>query len=395
MLNISRKISFVFLISSIAGCSVHESSQVDPEQNSVPFLEVPFENNLIIPVIINNRQYSFLVDTGASLTIVDKNIAAEITRSIHQSELPTFYREMLSRIHTTRGVSEREHYVPVKPLSFIIGSEEFRDDEIWLAADMTIFTQLLGVKIDGLIGVETFRKINWLINNDKKILQLLKNAPPVDNWQNCTGYSDSFTLSPLLSFNYGNDSVNFNIDTGADVAYASNEFINMLKLKKGAITAYSKKNTMSGDLIGNYESSDFILNGLTFNNMPLGELRITDNSINLYAMGLQFLSRFNRYAFIPSRMLFCYDAKSIEKQGLTPKRNLSIRYVDQGIEFFYNDSDSIAGTGIKNGDIILKINNKSYSPVQIDNIREILNMTPSGNLSITIQRHGMIKTINL
>nr|WP_011279199.1 hypothetical protein [Sodalis glossinidius]CAI59324.1 hypothetical protein pSG1.55 [Sodalis glossinidius]CAI59497.1 hypothetical protein pSG1.55 [Sodalis glossinidius] len=83
---------------------------------------------------------------------------------------------------------------------------------------------------------------------------------------------------------------------------------------------------------------DYILAGLTFNNHPLGEIRVAGNNNNQYLLVMIFLSRFNRYAFISSKILFCYDTNSLHKENKYPVRNIGVRYYDERIEIFYNES---------------------------------------------------------
>jgi len=48
-----------------------------------------------------------------------------------------------------------------------------------------------------------------------------------------------------------------------------------------------------------------------------------------------------------------------------------------------------------NGDIILKANDKTYPPEQIDMLRKVLAETPKGALNLTIQRNAQQLEISL
>lgn len=184
------------------------------------------------------------------------------------------------------------------------------------------------------------------------------------------------------------------MDTGASDSYVGKEFIEFAKKQKGTLVLDNPV-SRNGDVIGNYNSPLYILRGLKFSNMPLGELKVTENPNQIYAVGMDFLSRFNRYVFIPSRMMFCYDVSSIERHGLTSQRSISIRYIEQHIELFYNYNDNLKNTGLRNGDILLKINGTAYPPAQIDKVREILELTPKGKLTLTIQRGTQRQEVRL
>ncbi|MDE9590734.1 hypothetical protein KKJ23_24660, partial [Xenorhabdus bovienii] len=96
--------------------------------------------------------------------------------------------------------------------------------------------------------------------------------------------------------------------------------------------------------------------------MSLGETKVSESQNQQFAVGMEFLSRFKRYAFIPSRMMFCYDTQSIERHDLASKRSISVRYAHQHIEVFYNNDAVLRNTGLRNGDILLKVNGVAYSP---------------------------------
>lgn len=387
-------IALSFFISGIEGCVSHQISKKEGKTQSVPVLDTHFETSLIIPVTINKKNYKFILDTGTSLTVIDKKIAEKLTRPMRPDEMPPDYHEALSGITTVNGELEQQHYTLVKPMPFFIGSEEIRDNDVWIAADTTLISQALGTEISGLIGIDTIRKLNWQVDNNKKRLLLTKDAPSARDWQQCSGYDDSYNRSPLLWFTYGNDDVGFRVDTGANGSYVGKEFIAFSKKQRGSLVLDNPA-SRNGDIIGNYNSPLYILKGLKFNNMPLGELKVSENPNQLYAVGMDFLSRFTRYAFIPSRMMFCYDVSSIERHGLISQRRISIRYSERHIELFYNSDDNLKDTGLRNGDILLKINGINYTPAQIHKVREVLQLTPKGKLTLTIQRGTQRQEINL
>ncbi|WP_237387624.1 retroviral-like aspartic protease family protein [Xenorhabdus sp. Sc-CR9] len=393
----ARKIVPLLLcVTGLAGCTNTLANKVQVKNPATPetILDTHFENNLIVPVTINHKTWRFLVDTGASITVIDKNIAAEITQPWLLSELPANYRQEFSHVKTVSGSLENQNFTILKPMPFSIGSQEIRDNDIWLSMDLSLFVQSLGVDINGIIGIDTFRKINWQVDNEKKRLVLLKDGPSALAYQQCTGYEDSYNRMPQLWFNYGDNHVPFRIDTGADGSYVTNDFIRFAKEHKGSVTLDSV-NSPGVDASGMMNAPIYILKGLTFNNMSLGETKVSESQNQQFAVGMEFLSRFKRYAFIPSRMMFCYDTQSIERHDLASKRSISVRYAHQHIEVFYNNDTALRNTGLRNGDILLKVNGVAYSPAQIDEVRKWLMLTPEGKLKLTVQRDTQQMEINL
>ena len=378
----------------IDGCSRHQSSDKAGSTQASIVSDTPIESSLIIPVTIQNNTYKFIVDTGASLTVIDKKLAEKLTREMRSDELPEVYRDSLQSIIGVNSQLEKQKYTLVKPVPFSIGNEIISDNEVWIATDLNLFSQAAGQDISGFIGIDTIRKLNWLVDNKKKRLVITKDAPSAREWQQCTGYEDSYNRAPLLWFSFGKDEASFRIDTGASGSYVSTDFIDFLKSQKAAV-ALSKASSRHVDISGNHHSDTYILKGLAFNDMALGEMKASESSSQLYAVGMDFLSRFPRYAILPSRMMFCFDADSIERHGLTSQRSFSIRYTGNHIELFYNSDDDLKDTGLRNGDILLTINGITYPPAKIDTVRTILDLTPKGKLTLLIQRGQQRQEVHL
>lgn len=122
-------------------------------------------------------------------------------------------------------------------------------------------------------------------------------------------------------------------------------------------------------------------------------MRFSENNNNQYLLGLNLLSRFNRYSFMPSKMLFCYDTNSLYKENQYPVRNIGVRYHNEHIEIFYNKQSNIDKYHLENGDVIIKINDVVYPPKEIEKVRDILSLTPKGKLTLIIKRLGVNQKI--
>ena len=348
-------------------------------------LDITSDRNLIIPVTIENKTWHFLVDTGSSFTILNQKVADEITKPYPAAELPAFYRENLSGITTAYGSMSRNDYAIIRPRPLTIGSQQINDDTPWISLDLSQMVEALGSDIDGIIGVDTFRKLNWQVDNQKKRLLITREAPSASDYRYCTGYSDAYNSMPQLWLRYENTDIAFGIDTGCNGVTADREFIQFAKDHHAALMLDNPNDTaMDGSGLKN--APLYIFQGLTFNQMPLAEVKLEINQNQQYSLGMGFLARFARYAFIPSRLMFCYDADSLERHELASVRHIKVRYNNPNIEVFYNDEAAMDMLGIRNGDVILALNGISYPPAQIDRLREKLALTPAGKLKLKIQR---------
>ncbi|MCG7497710.1 aspartyl protease family protein [Vibrio sp. Of7-15] len=357
-------------------------------------LDTNFEESLIIPVTIANKTYSFMVDTGASVTIINSHIANEITEPVKLNALPEHHQKDFGNIRAVSGTLQQNSIHFLKPVPISLGEKTISDHEIWIAIDMSLVSQAVGTDIDGIIGIDTFRQMNWLVDNSTKRLTITSSALPSSQFDQCIGYSDNYNRSPVLNLTYANGEVAMNVDTGASNGYVGQEFIDYL-LHNTQLAEKIPHASLSVDAIGFNHTDEYVLNDLEFNGMPLGGLQISGNPGEQYALGMDFFSRFQQYAFMPSRMLFCYNAETIKQKWQKPHRTIYVRYANDNLEVFYNAEAMLADHGLKNGDIILKANGKSYKPPQIGKLNDILSYTPKGELSLTIQRGEEVKTFQI
>lgn len=348
------------------------------------------EHEIIIPVTINQKTYNFMVDTGASVTVINEKIATTITHPIKFTDLPLNYQDDLQEIQTVSTSLNQLDIIFLQPITFFIGYQEISDNDLWLSQDLSSLTQAVGVDIDGLIGIDTFRKINWQIDNKKKRLVLSNDAPSASQYERCIGYEDSYNRAPLLYINHGDTEIGLYVDTGATRSYLGKDFIEFLSANNAMVQPILES-SLSVDASGVNLTNEHIISELFFNEMPLGQMLVGENQNNMNSLGMNFFSHFERYAFIPSKMMFCYDGKSIEKNDLIPQRTIPIRYVHPHIEVF-NDNKKL---GLLAGDVILKVNGKAYRPEEIYQVRKMLSYTEPGKLCLNIRRSKKEKTICL
>lgn len=127
--------------------------------NSVPFT---IKNNLIfVPISINGKQYQFLFDTGAPLSI-SKQLQDE-----HQFKI-------ISK-GTIKDSNHNKKKVKWSRLNAIkIGEATFTNQTAFVG-DFEANPILKCLKIDGIIGSNLIRQANWVINQENKTLSFSSN----------------------------------------------------------------------------------------------------------------------------------------------------------------------------------------------------------------------------
>ncbi|MCF5888365.1 aspartyl protease family protein [Aeromonas veronii] len=368
----------------VQGCTASDSSTKHNAPR--PVLTVHYENAPLIPVTIAGEQYQFLLDTGASITFIDRRLASRF-KALTLSELPRAYQADFATVNSVSSQLGSEQLGFVEPQPFSVGSVTIDDSDLWATVDFDLFSQSLGSRIDGILGIDTIRRFNWVFDRDKHQLTALLTAPSAATFERCIGYEDSYNRSPAVYLTHGESSVRMYLDTGADQSYADHAFIDFMASQK-AISGEDAMPRKGVDASGMVEGREHILTGLHFDERQLGELRVSENSNEQYGLGLDFVNRFNRFAIMPGRMMLCYDADSLARKVPPTLRNIGVRFDGEHLQVYYSDERDLAPYGLANGDILEQINGVDYRPLEIDKVRELLSTSKPGSLKLRIVREG-------
>ncbi|HHQ5455455.1 TPA: aspartyl protease family protein [Aeromonas veronii] len=373
----------------VQGCTAPDSST--KRNVPGPVLTVHYESAPLIPVTIAGEQYQFLLDTGASITFIDRRLASRF-KALTLSELPRAYQADFATVSSVSSQLGSEQLGFVEPQPFSVGSVTIDDSDLWATIDFDLFSQSLGSRIDGILGIDTIRRFNWVFDRDKHQLTVLLTAPSAATFERCIGYEDSYNRSPAVYLTHGESSVRMYLDTGADQSYADHAFIDFMVSQK-AISGEDATPRKGVDASGMVEGREHILTGLHFDERQLGELRVSENSNEQYGLGLDFVNRFNRFAIMPGRMMLCYDANSLARKVPPILRNIGVRFDGEHLQVYYSDERDLAPYGLANGDILEQINGVAYRPLEIDKVRELLSTSKPGSLKLRIVREG--KPLNI
>lgn len=84
-----------------------------------------------------------------------------------------------------------------------------------------------------MIGMESFRKFAWQIDNIKKRLIVTKDAPSAFSYSTCIGYSNQLYRMPEISLQHDDDhEILFLIKTGSNSSNIGFTFSNFLSENK-------------------------------------------------------------------------------------------------------------------------------------------------------------------
>ncbi|MDV5226908.1 aspartyl protease family protein [Providencia rettgeri] len=371
-----------------------------PKKNA-PILVHSFKNQyveyILVPVLIKGKKYTFMLDTGSSSSIIDKNLASKLTTNMNK--LPKLYYKYFNTVNTVSGQKKLEEINFVHPIPFSIGTKYFDGGEFWVTDDLSLLSQATGENISGILGVDIFRQLNWEIDRKNKILTIYDNPPPISEYQQCSPYDDYTFGSPYFRTYFDDDIyVSTKLDTGSSSNYISNElieYINNNKTNAVLEPVESFNNNISIEFSGivknnnkNYKIKQFQFNNSDFYDK---EFHITNN--DSYAIGMSTLESFDKYLLSPNKMLFCYNMATTQKINLKNTRNINFRSYNNQIEIFYNNEKVTSEFSLKNGDILISINGIKYPANAVTKVKKLIDTLPKGQVELVINRQG--KLINI
>ena len=162
----------------------------------------------------------------------------------------------------------------------------------------------------------------------------------------------------------------------------------------GAKVTEAGKNSLSATAKGIHKQSSYLIDGLYFQDRSVGRLLVKSSNSEINNLGMNFFSRFDDYLFIPSKMLFCYNADVFTHDEEKSLRSIGLRYFGGYVELFQNDPAEISIFGLKNGDRLLAVNGQIVEPAKIGDLREILSTTPAGQLKLQIERDSKVVEVS-
>jgi len=346
-----------------------------------------------VPVVIAGKTYTFLLDTGAGYTILDFHIASTLTQSLPDNEVPAIIQQSFDHGVGTAGQSlGKEDTTFWRPLPMRIGDHESRNATPWIGLDLSHLTQALGVRVDGIIGADMIRQLNWKVDNKARTLTVFPDTPSLLGYEQCVPYSSSYGNAPDLRFDMKNGQwLTLGVDTGAMDLLLGSDTLNNLHAHGVDIEPIGQIALASGK--GTDDVSRYLVRGLIFNGAMLGKMLAVENPGNVDNLGTVFLSRLDSYLLDSADMLFCYNASTLSRDDQNSMRFVALVVQDGRVEIGGNDPKDIDGYGFRNGDILLEVNQQEARPREIGELREKIENTPAGQLKVVIERQGVKQNV--
>lgn len=332
--------------------------------------EIPFEEDgwVYIQVSVNdsNEKLSFVFDTGASSSVIDKGTAQKLgIKSNHKQ--------------TVTGASGNETYNIALKQKLNFGKFTLKNLPL-VIVDLKHLKERSGRPIDGIVGYDMISKFITQLDFNSQRLKLyssIKSVPQLETYSKLKIRSIRPIPKVSLGFTLKNGIAlkgDFLFDSGANsTLILTSPFVNKHNLRQEVGDTYYKKSsgltsTVSEDLIGNLKS--VVFNNSMFTDVPI-TLSNSKNGVlsrkNIAGiLGAEIINRFQIVLDYDNNTMYLKPNKSIDRPF---KYNYSgFTYIKKDNRFIVEDvieNSPVAKLGIVKGDELLSINDYDGKDMRI------------------------------
>lgn len=239
-----HKICFIIAAALIfQSCSFYKAPQlikkgVVKNTDYVQEMAFNYSNDLIfVAVIINEKKYNFVFDTGAETSVIGKHIVDEIE-----------YKSVTS---VKVNAAERLEFIEIPKIT--IASVDFENTGA-IIADITHFDKTFGCKsIDGIVGNNLMRKAAWQIDYKNQKITIADNIKKLNVAENASAITMNAGKIRNIYFDVTIDGVpaKFTFDTGYNGKIkADSSFFNSLAAKNEDLTYATDSGVIAYTIFG-------------------------------------------------------------------------------------------------------------------------------------------------
>ena len=373
-------ITLALVVFTVLGAQRGESAETPGAVSARPKMLSRFKifrngRPILLPVVLQGKTYSFLLDTGASHTTFDLPL---------EPLLGEPKDTMLVETSDKKTHEMHIYYAPDAP----VGNLNLQRGGVVYCVDLGELKEVIGLDIKGVVGMGLLRKYAMQIDFDQGILCFFESDEkehhdwgqeiPMDSLPNGV----PFVLGKLL----GEYNIPFLVDTGyGDTGTLSEKVFDHLLKQKGLKTV---ETTLVGKTSGSFHSlvtrmDEFTLGDRTYKGL------IFDKGQKASVLGLGFLSRHKVTFDFPNSKLYLKKGGNYDKPDENDMSGLHLLKKDLGV--FVHSVDKglpAAMSGLKAKDILQKVNGQGIGKYTLSQIRSLLRSEDGKVIRVIFRREG-------
>ncbi|HUG19090.1 MAG TPA: aspartyl protease family protein [Planctomycetaceae bacterium] len=334
---------------------------------------------VLVPVTLGNKTYSFVLDTGASLTVFDNSLKPLLNKPLGEQLIGTL--SLPSTIEKFESPSYRVGPFPATHKDPVV------------TTDLSRFRQITGHNIQGILGMSFLRDFVVQIDFDKGSVTLSRTlsdetdskAVEIPLGQSRNGLH---TIAGRIPAADQPLDVSFQVDTGASgVSLNVAQFRLLLDQKQLQIVG----KTISSDLGSDRWDYKARLSSLSVDKFEHANLLVshTFSPQQTSVMGLSYLSRFKVTFDFPNQKLLLEPGKQFRKR-LEPNRSgiRLLRPEKETVVYSVDEGSPAQTAGVQPGDRIVKINDLGADTSTPFMLRNELDARPGSEIQLIFSRDG-------
>jgi len=336
------------------------------------------EDHIILPVNYNGKEYSFVLDTGASFTLFDASLKNELG-DVKKTEKATTPGDTI----TVEIFDAPEAF---------LGPFNLRCCGQVGCADIRKLDTFKNKEVSGIIGMDFLSKHIVQIDFDSGELLFIEPTRKENHeWGQALPIRYRRKGIPQIAGTvFGDISEGFIIDTGgATTGSLERTIFKNLLYKKRLQTLDSSYQTLGGDI--NVREA-------RIKNLSIGSLEYEDlifMECKMSTVGLPFLSRHIVTFDFPKKKIYLRKSKSFDMPDEADMSGLGLfRYSNKTIVWSVRRGSPAHKADIRPRDIILKVGNENAEKYELWQIERLLMSEENRMITLTIKRGRDIKDVS-
>jgi len=334
---------------------------------------------ILLPVKIDGQECLFVFDTGASAPIIDVSLKSKLDGPKGKVKVATLGKSMMLDVFDA-------------PEAFL-GPFNLKEGGYVTCMDLTVFSQHIGRRICGIIGMSFLKRHVVQIDFDNERLLFLRASKDFDEtW----GVEFPITFGrkgiPLVKAKIlGTVDTYFAVDAGCQGTGTLDKAVaEYVVLLEGVKAVDDEDLTLSGVT----KARDLRIDSFSFGEFEYEKLIFSE--ANGSGLGLGFLSRHSVVFDFPNSRLYLKKGRDFNRADESAMAGLAIQRVEgEYIVQKVYEGDAAQEAGIEVGDIIVEIMGEASDSYEMWEIGKLLRSGDKREIAMTIKRGDERKNVTI